>query len=205
VEAYIENTLKIIKGTGVHAIVAGGYARDLHFGREPKDVDIVVSRHEMGDEEAHNLVEAACRAIDPNMVSHYQSHPDYPCDRIDYVFTLTNMKLPIDIIVYSGDYEDVGEIIDDFDCNLNMYALMHRTSGKKEVFYAGTSGKYKESVEGTLVFTHGREDVECKRRRKMFRIAKEVGWELPDECCHQLGDCHEPDVFELPDMFGEFL
>lgn len=98
---------------GVGAIIAGGCARDLFFGVEPKDIDII------------------CAGVDPETVSkaldaggfNYLQFPKYhtgsDSDRLQGVWKLEGSN--IDVILY--ETESVSEAIEKFDYNLNQFCI----------------------------------------------------------------------------------
>jgi hypothetical protein len=100
-------------GHGIGAIIAGGCARDLFFGVEPKDIDIIC---------AGTDPETVSRALDEGGYS-YKKFPKYhtgsDSDRLQGVWKVEGCE--IDVILY--EVECVTEAIQKFDYNLNQFAI----------------------------------------------------------------------------------
>ncbi|QXV72568.1 nucleotidyltransferase [Pseudomonas phage QAC] len=99
---------------GIGAIIAGGCARDLFFGVEPKDIDIIC---------AGSDPETVSRALDEGGLQ-YHKFPKYhtgsDSDRLQGVWKIEGSN--IDVILYETD--DVHEAIGKFDYNLNQFAIV---------------------------------------------------------------------------------
>ena len=103
-----------LMGLGIGAIIAGGCARDLFFGVEPKDIDIIC---------AGSDPETVSRALDEGGYS-YEKFPKYhtgsDSDRLQGVWKIEGSN--IDVILY--ETECVYEAIGKFDYNLNQFAIV---------------------------------------------------------------------------------
>jgi hypothetical protein len=100
--------------SGIGAIIAGGCARDLFFGVDPKDIDIIC---------AGSTPEAVSMALDAGGYS-YKTFPKYhtgsDSDRLQGVWKIEGSE--IDVILY--EVECVSEAIAKFDYNLNQFAIV---------------------------------------------------------------------------------
>ena len=100
-------------GYGIGAIIAGGCARDLFFGVEPKDIDIIC---------AGTDPETVSKALDEGGFS-YEKFPKYhtgsDSDRLQGVWKIEGCE--IDVILYETDC--VSEAIQKFDYNLNQFSI----------------------------------------------------------------------------------
>lgn len=110
--------LDALQAQGIRCVIAGGCCRDLFFGVEPKDIDIVVVGASM-IEIREFLAEANLPAEAFHMYNNAAS------DRIIGGFKLYGAN--IDIVVY--DCLCPSEAIAAFDFNLNQFCLMDTRYG----------------------------------------------------------------------------
>lgn len=132
----------IARNTGGGAMIAGGCARDVHFGVEPKDYDIVMSYRTSlsAIRSALELLGVAYREF-----SFYQSEElggyseDRPerllklsNDRIEKCYKFTYKGVDFDLLVYTVDH--VIDALSHFDYNINQFVLMN----KDKALFLGT-------------------------------------------------------------------
>ncbi len=121
---------------GFQSVIAGGFARDLFFGIEPKDCDIIVFGPKALELESalffgkvtswENTETPLCLddlfsgGVWCSMYSDKGSE-EATQDRVAGVYQLPHHN--VDVIVYE-DVEDAQGVIDAFDFNLNQFALV---------------------------------------------------------------------------------
>lgn len=113
----------------VYGLLAGGCARDVHFGIEPKDWDIVFGR-----DVTLSQIEFALRH---NGISGWCVFPFYnkgPSDRIKLCVKFVLNGEFYDVLVY--DVDDAHSSIKEFDFNLNQFFISPRYGFP---VYAGTT------------------------------------------------------------------
>lgn len=103
---------------GKRAIIAGGCARDVHFGIEPKDYDIILPRLAHYDN-----IRAALDALDVSYreMNFYRYNEGSESDRVAYCFKFTYQGIDFDLLVYLID--EATEAPAHFDFNLNQFIL----------------------------------------------------------------------------------
>lgn len=114
----------------VYGLLAGGCARDVHFGLEPKDWDIVFGR-----DVTLSQIEFALRA--PG-ISGWKVFPFYntgPTDRIKLCVKFNFRGETFDVLVY--DVDDALNAVDLFDFNLNQFFISHQED--HHAVYAGAT------------------------------------------------------------------
>lgn len=138
-------------GHGIGSIIAGGCARDLFFGVEPKDIDIIC---------AGTDPETVSRALDEGGYS-YEKFPKYhtgsDSDRLQGVWKIAGSE--IDVILYETDC--VSEAIQKFDYNLNQFCIVGAQRG-----IDGASIRYV-GVKPWVDLVRLREDARGSRQEKM--------------------------------------
>lgn len=150
--------LKFLDDGGIKWVIAGGYARDLKYGRMPKDLDI----HIIMDLEAF-------LAIDNYLykrklgVPHGSGHMYEELDRVSGVLKMVGN---VDLVFWKN-VSTTQELVDNFDLNLNQYVYDVETG---TVHFAGTN-------EGEVRITRPYEVNRIKRIQKMIGIAEGIGWE----------------------------
>lgn len=152
--------------------VAGGYARDLHYGRKSNDIDIFVHLgHDYGHSEAFKEAEWICRVarnrgFTVEVSQAYELEAEHP-DGIDEctfsarhwaIAQLEFGDLSIDVLFTKS--EDIFETLRTFDVNLNQAYLRDGTA----VWPYGIPTELKQLKE-----------LPPGRAEKMQGIAREVG------------------------------
>lgn len=162
-----------IKSMLVHSeyCIAGGYARDMHFGREPKDMDIGVFNLDVTDIvnivsllEAYDLIVESYIDEDELMQAHYEGN---------HIAGIVTCVGDIDLIFCNKEVTTAGEWINTFDYNINQFLLV-----EDEPIFIGEN-------YGTLHFYNSntnRANKCIERRDKMVKLADDAmcGWVVPD-------------------------
>jgi len=109
--------LKLLDELGVNYIIAGGYPRDLFFGRKPKDIDILV------DDLDRITRQLDMMGIDNVQFPSYLSEEEVtPINRINGVTKLAN---GIDLIGISIQAtHPLDQVINYFDYNFNQFIMI---------------------------------------------------------------------------------
>lgn len=145
----IESGINAVKGPNsqfkVYGLLAGGCARDVHFGKEPKDWDIVFGRDVTLSQIEFSLREAN--------VSGWTVFPFYNTGLLDRIKLCVKFKLDgeqYDVLVYDVDtaYKAVAE----FDFNLNQFIIDKQLNAA--IYVGGTD------LEKSLVAIRGDHSVE---------------------------------------------
>ena len=130
----LESSINAAKGLNsqflVYGLLAGGCARDVHFGLEPKDWDIVFGR-----DVTLSQIEFSLRE---NGICGWQVFPFYNKvlnDRIKLCVKFNFEGESYDVLVY--DVEDAFNAVDLFDFNLNQFFISRYTESHS--VYAGTT------------------------------------------------------------------
>lgn len=119
----VQAVLDALRKAGYEAYVAGGAARDLHYGRTPKDWDILlIQGPEWGEVQAIATKVYGC---DPYAVHGDDQYLDLPSDNwLDYVIQFNDGGgVAIDIIQYADDPATIEDQVRLFDCNLSYFWL----------------------------------------------------------------------------------
>lgn len=116
----LESGINAAKGLNsqfpVYGLLAGGCARDVHFGLEPKDWDIVFGR-----DVTLSQIEFSLRE---NGICGWKVFPFYntgPNDRIKLCVKFNFEGESFDVLVY--DVEDAHSAVKEFDFNLNQFFI----------------------------------------------------------------------------------
>ena len=141
----LEGALKDIKH-----IIAGGFARDINHGKQPRDLDIIA---------VGATVEELDKILDPYLDLNKVA-PDLNYETCGRIIEVWALKGNIDVILY--DASTLREAIAMFDYNINQYVCV------------GSQIEYWGENEGTLVRL--REDLHPERIDKMEKIAKSLNW-----------------------------
>lgn len=129
--AVAKRAVELLQAQGLHAAIAGGYVRDLVHGVEPKDIDVVCSLDGGADDKEYygELVRLVSqfRMLYPSLV--YVTYESYletieGDDRLSCVLKIAGCDKDIDVIFYQCTDNGIPGILDQFDCNLNQYALV---------------------------------------------------------------------------------
>lgn len=140
VEAALE-LAEDLRDMGFSVIIAGGFARDVYFGADPKDIDIVVAAGSIHDDpaEAHRILD---HVLDNLKVEHlgFRMYSESVSDRLVGGFKCVGN---LDVVLY--DTRTALEAVSAFDFNLNQFVLTGRTIETAYVTYEGVES-YHELV-----------------------------------------------------------
>lgn len=135
----VETALELaedLRDIGFSVVIAGGFARDVYFGVEPKDIDIVVAAGSIHEDpaEAHRVLD---HVLDNLNVPHrgFRMYSESASDRLVGGFKCTGN---VDVVLY--DTALALEAVEAFDFNLNQFILTGRTLETAYVTFEGTEG-----------------------------------------------------------------
>ena len=160
-------------------VVAGGYPRDLAFGREPKDLDICV--YNTTEKAWYEFLDQLCKY---DLVLEEYSEADSVSstgdDRVSYVI---KVKGNIDIILWNDSFESMESVINNFDFNVNQWILGFETDFEGTPYnnipkpiFKGDFKTYGKLIE---IRNDGYSVSNC-RKAKFQDHAKEINWSI--EC-----------------------
>ena len=174
--------LSFLTEIGYEWSILGGYARDLHHGVTPKDLDIVlynIKGHELPNKEdgifgscplqkLYDYLESTGMYGDEIALeaggSEGMDGDEEALNRLHGVFKL---KGNIDLIMYNEEFYSKYDVMDSFDYNINQYELVIDENGN------GTSTYYGER-EGLLLPVRSR--LTTERAAYMHIKGCELGW-----------------------------
>lgn len=158
-------TRTVLEELGITFVIAGGYARDTHFGRTPRDVDmfIVGITHEQDA-----LLAEYVANVGGSMFSDY---PGAVSDEIVVVYKVG----PIDLIVLDDSCQSVSDVVGRFDYNINQWVMRYLRNSAGECtgfvpLYVGDHETYGQLVQVN------EKPVTLRRATRMYDIATEVNW-----------------------------
>lgn len=105
----------------IHSVVAGGAARDILHDRVPKDYDLVVMDNYELVEVVVALEQIGATCVEP--FGHEASMAACDDDKLDWVVKFRYKDVPFDIIQHARLPSDPQEVMEAFDCTLNMVYL----------------------------------------------------------------------------------
>lgn len=160
------NIAELLRKDGFSVVIAGGFARDVYFGVEPKDIDIVVAK---GYGDAAMVHAELSKHLEHYGVQHlgFRMYSESACDRLIGGFKCAGN---VDVVLYDTDL--ALEAVDAFDFNLNQFVLTGRTFETAYVSFEGTEG-YHELVPV-------REDYTSARFAKMREKFIDLTWRYPE-------------------------
>ncbi|AWH14609.1 hypothetical protein [Pseudomonas phage 71PfluR64PP] len=160
------NIAELLRQDGFSVVIAGGFARDVYFGVEPKDIDIVVAK---GYGDAALVHAELSKHLESYGVQHlgFRMYSESASDRLVGGFKCTGN---VDVVLY--DTELALEAVDAFDFNLNQFILTGRTFDTAYVTFEGTEG-FHELVPV-------REDYTPERFAKMRTKFIDLTWRYPE-------------------------
>lgn len=168
-----------LRALGICFIIAGGYPRDVHFGVEPKDLDICVYNTEPEQLEAAaewlNRRGWEFTLVDPGEATEASQQEDID-DAEKRLFGVwqdkTSHSKPVDLIHYRCN--NWVMVLDQFDCALNSF---HCMPGRADaVFYHGS---ILEDLLDTDKLTFFKE-VSPERQSKMLSKFNKLVKKVPD-------------------------
>lgn len=164
------NLAESLRDEGFSVIIAGGFARDVYFGVNPKDIDIVVAAGSIHDDpaEAHMMLDDILTKLGVVHLG-FRMYSESACERLVGGFKCLGN---VDVVLY--DTKLALEAVDAFDFNLNQFVLTGRTFETAYVTYEGKSSwMHLDPVRKD--YTHERFS---KMQEKYFDLV----------CRHPLGD-----------------
>lgn len=105
---------------GIQTVLAGGAVRDIIHGNQPKDYDLICLGYE------DNISEVAGHLVDKPYVEWMEpfgegaSMKENTDDNLAWVVKLGVLGTPIDLIQYADNLGTPEEVVESFDCTLNM-------------------------------------------------------------------------------------
>lgn len=181
----------IIKGTlGTDHCIAGGYARDLFYGCEPKDMDVGVFNAEaidildiLGLLETEDLIVKSYIDDAELFAAHYEGN---------HIAGVVTCKGGIDLIFCNELVTSTQEWINTFDYNLNQFTLVETGKIEADEGFHLCETKYTDgdiiiftgADYGTLTFHNSntnRLNKAVQRRDKMLELAPKYGWSISQE------------------------
>lgn len=134
--SHANRVLATMAECGFPGVICGGFARDVHYNRNAKDIDIAVGSAEFSVSDLADLVDVLDRqysvraywsddknpdARDPEATASCVSDEEH-C--VQLVIQIPALRL--DIVVYDTEHE-AGNLVAQHDCNLNQFALTGTT------------------------------------------------------------------------------
>lgn len=150
----VQDVLAVLRKAGYEAYVAGGAARDLHYGRTPADWDIVLIGAVADVDAVHSKVYPLFS--DFHCASSRHVNDDYlgegGDERLEFVLQYSMPGVAIDILQYLEGPESIEDQLRMFDCNLSFFWI----EDTGEVRYLPDAHTISKAVCGdTVVFTAG--------------------------------------------------
>lgn len=165
------NVANDLKEHGFSVIIAGGFCRDVYFGVEPKDIDIVVAAGSIHDDpaEAHAILSSVLTNIGVEHLG-FRMYTESKSDRLVGGFKCTGN---LDVVLY--DVKEATQAVDAFDFNLNQFVLMQGAGfdfDKAYVVYAGDTSWHD--------LVPVREDFSDDRFARMKEKFFDLTWRYPE-------------------------
>lgn len=163
------NLAESLRDEGFSVIIAGGFARDVYFGVNPKDIDIVVAAGSIHDDpaEAHKILDDILEKLGVVHLG-FRMYSESACERLVGGFKCLGN---VDVVLY--DTKLALEAVDAFDFNLNQFVLTGRTFETAHVTFEGKP-HWSELVPVRKDFTEARKD-------KMQEKFLELTWRYDTE------------------------
>ena len=158
VHVQLSNTRTLLEEMGVNYCVAGGYARDMYFGRTPRDADVWLIGAEQ--HQLDQLDEFAIYYCWERIGGNYCE--DSGDRNIDAVYKAGK----VDLIVCSTEVQSLRDVMQSFDYNINQFYM---NLADWNSVYAG-----EFDTLGTLTLC--KEDVRPARIARITDIARQEGW-----------------------------
>lgn len=156
--------MEIIRKLGIDCAIAGGAVRDSYFGKEPKDIDIVVWNCTTQAQALALQNELTALGFVYNNVKAESLDPEYKDCRCAGVW---EFGTSFDVILYGSSYTTEEQVMEAFDFNINQFV----SSDGKEMRQYIQDG-HKDGVLSQL-----RETVSKQRTAKIVAYAQSVGWD----------------------------
>ncbi|NBK20424.1 MAG: hypothetical protein EOM68_00145 [Spirochaetia bacterium] len=120
VQVALEIQAMLERHTGIKPVIAGGAARDVYYGRVPKDFDIIFPM-EINPKDLSGFF--ASMGVSPRFIPMYDGRN---VDRIRGVIKMTYQGIDFDIIFYAIAEDE--SVTDYFDVNFNQFVLEGHTA-----------------------------------------------------------------------------
>lgn len=178
------NVLSVLaQEIGFGVALVGGAVRDTYFKRkEPSDYDIAV----WGDMFAANTVEVALEAAGyelarMDIASEYDLEANPGGDDLSKYYWISQFSHPVysdvDVLSFGGRTKTLEDVLNQFDFNINQFAVQFDDISISEVqtaYYGGTTSLAAEILLRLPMSTANRE-----RTDHIIEIAESVGWTVP--------------------------
>lgn len=182
----VTDALKLIAKAGYACCVAGGYVRDMAYGQQPKDIDIIVMDYEEQgvDSIMHLLMQFPAFADKTAEDVEYQQ--EAKSSRIHAVFSFFDEErgLPVDVILYNA--ETLADALSKFDFNINACwfsesymspsCLGHAPALTGLVWWDRAYGLNSPTKPGAVI--KWRDDLCLVREERMLKKFKSLGYEV---------------------------
>jgi len=144
----VDAVLHVLRDNGVQAVVAGGAARDLYWGRIPKDYDlIIIGEAPSVDDLADDLRDQLAANVTPFGNGSSMADVDSiggGSDRLDYVIKVEFNGVHIDVLKHVDDYPSPLDAVRNFDFSLNFIWL-------NDKWEAVPAAEFPILVDGTVI------------------------------------------------------
>lgn len=117
-----EFVLQVQKDLGLNTVLAGGAARDILYGKEPKDFDLFLIDFNDDDVLGFDL-DAKVTSVADEGTYYLYPHYNQDSETINSVYHFEVQGRPFDLIILGGIVESISDIIEGFDLNLNQVWL----------------------------------------------------------------------------------
>ncbi|NQZ74622.1 MAG: hypothetical protein HRT61_00670 [Ekhidna sp.] len=152
----------------IHMTVAGGYPRDLHFGRTPKDLDIIVC----GNTEYIDWLGFRLDLDECGLLVNAFDESEAPSASGDpRVREVMKIQGNIDIVLWNAPFMDITNVLGNFDFNINQFIMLGDTS---PMYLPSNSADF-----GTLTVLDGA-IIPAERYEKNIKLANELNWDTKE-------------------------
>lgn len=155
-QAALELQAILARHVGQKPVIAGGFARDLYYGYEPKDCDLIFNQD--ADPKDLSGFFASLGISVPRFIPMYETSIS---DRIRGVYKMKFQGLDVDIIFYAIAEDE--SVCDYFDVNFNQFELQGHT-----VVYRGDADYWDHDIGGIHSIKVIRPDASAKRLDYIF-------------------------------------
>lgn len=157
----VQSVLKALNENNINYIIAGGYQRDIFFGRQPKDIDIFI----YGDVDTNEVIKLISDYKKFNLALQ-EINESYNGDEFT-ALRLLGDQVDLNVIVVHIA-QTATDVLNWFDFNLNQFILEVTQTNVTRSMCA----KFVGDNFGELVNIKG----QVNRVEKMRAIATQVGW-----------------------------
>lgn len=165
VAQYVQHRLRL------YTCIAGGSARDVWHGREPKDFDLLVLCGDAVTEDVEDLAAHARRAVledipEATDVNAYFTYRDQKAGSIAYCIKFNVDGVAFDLIEHMLCCTTPKKQVENFDCTLNMAWFIEDEDGALQVV---THPRFNETVRTGCVRHLSSIDGDIERRWEYLR------------------------------------